>query len=53
VPDPRRFRDWEFLPELSEELKNAIKECRSKHAPRVVDVELEEGKKNYEVSVRL
>jgi Carboxypeptidase regulatory-like domain len=53
VPDPRTFRDWEAMPELSEELKSAIRECRSKHAPSVVDVELEEDKKNYEVSIRL
>jgi protocatechuate 3,4-dioxygenase beta subunit len=52
-PEPGRFRDWESMPELSEELKNAIREWRGKHALSVVDVELDKEKKDYEVSVRL
>ena len=48
-----RFRDWESIRVLSEELKTAIRGCQSKHAPDIVTVELEEDKKDYKVSVRL
>jgi len=53
VPDPRTFQDWESMPELSGELKTAIRECRSKYAPSIVTVEAQKDKKNYAVFVRL
>ena len=53
VPDPGPFRDWEAMSELSQELKNAIKECQRKYPPTVVTVELEQSKKDYHVSATL
>ena len=53
TPDPREFDDWEFMPELSEELKAAIRKCQSKHDLKVVTVQLEDGKKDYEVSIKM
>ncbi len=53
VPGTNTFQDWESIPELSQELKDAIKESRSKYPPNVVTVELEEDKKVYKISVTL
>jgi len=53
VPGTNTFQDWESMPELSQELKDAIKESRSKYPPIVEIVELEEDKKVYKISVAL
>jgi hypothetical protein len=53
VPEPMRFRDWEFIRVLSGELKTAIRQCQGEYGPAMVTVELEEGKKAYEIFIEL
>ena len=52
-PGTNSFQDWENLLQLSQELKNAIKESRKKYPPMIVVVELEQEKKKYKIPVVL
>jgi len=52
-PGTNSFQDWEHIPQLSQELKNAIKESRKKYPPMIVVVELEKEKKKYKIPVAL
>jgi len=52
-PGTNSFQDWENLLQLSQELKNAIKESLKKYPPMIVVVELEQEKKKYKIPVVL